>query len=666
MGRFSNRNVAKCAARMGQCFSSTYATVNVPSDQVDPSYPDVENDRYVFSDGIGVISPDLAKDVAQQLQLTDNPPSAYQIRYAGFKGVVAVWPKSPLIPQTDNQLRLYLRDSMNKFDSDHTTLEVVAWTRYQPGFLNRQIVTLLSALDVPDQVFDWMQNSMVNKLDKILVDPDTAFDVLTTSCAEHGNTAALMLSAGFRPQTEPHLHAMLSCIRSAQVRDLLSKTRIFVPNGRWLMGCLDELGVLEQGQCFIQASHPSLERCFVKHGKQFLDKKGNNRRVVIGTVAIAKNPCLHPGDVRILEAVDVPDLRHLVDCLVFPQKGERPHPNEASGSDLDGDLYFVTWDENLIPPAKRSWVAMDYTAAEAKKLPRNVLPSDIINFFLKNMVNENLGVICNAHVVHADRSEYGALDMNCIKLAELAATAVDFPKTGKLVTMPFSLRPKVYPDFMGKDEHLSYKSNKILGKMYRKIKDATAFEELSSAEQPCNLDNIPYDRDLEMPGAKEFLHQAWCSKCSYDTQLGALLCQYQVGSEGEVVTGHIWSIPKYNSRKQGEMKEKLKTAYFALRKEFRGIFESMRPGFSDLSDEEKGELYERKASAWYQVTYHPEWVNKAKEMEEPEGEMGSARLSFAWIAADYLVRIKVRHSDRKNFDKKKPIDALAAYLVERL
>ncbi|THU44667.1 hypothetical protein C4D60_Mb02t09780 [Musa balbisiana] len=644
MGKFSNKNVAKCAARMGQCFSSTYATVNMTPNEVNSELEDIERNGYVFSDGIGKITPELALEVAQKLHLTEDPPSAYQIRYAGCKGVVAVWPGN------DDGIKLSLRPSMNKFESNHTILEVVSWTRFQPGFLNRQIVTLLSSLKVPDSVFERMQDSMILKLNQILHDTDVAFEILTTSCAEQGNTAAMMLSAGFRPQSEPHLKAMLSCIRSTQLGDLLAKTKIFVPKGRLLMGCLDELGVLEHGQCFIQASTPSLENCLSKHGSRFSASQ-NNRQVIVGTVAIGKNPCLHPGDIRILEAVDVPELHHLVDCLIFPQRGDRPHTNEASGSDLDGDLYFVTWDENLLPPGKKSWVPMDYTPAEVKQLPRQILPQDIIDFYLKNMVNENHGVICNAHVVHADRSEHGALDENCLKLAELAATAVDFPKTGKIVTMPPTLKPKTYPDFMGKDDRLSYKSEKILGKLYRKIKDATD-DELPS-ELPCTFEDLPYDTDLEIIGSLDYLADAWQNKVVYDRHLNALLAQYRVSSEGEVVTGHIWSLPKYNSRKQGELKERLKNAYSSLRKQFWHIFKTMSPDLLQLTDDEKCSLYEMKASAWYQVTYHPRWVKKYRELKEPDGDGVPARLSFAWIAADYLVRIKVRCQERGTPDSQK-------------
>jgi len=89
MGRFTSKNVAKHAARMGQCFSSTYATVVMQPHEVDECLEEVEHNGYIFSDGIGKITPDLAMEVAKTLQLTDNPPSAYQIRYAGFKGVIS-------------------------------------------------------------------------------------------------------------------------------------------------------------------------------------------------------------------------------------------------------------------------------------------------------------------------------------------------------------------------------------------------------------------------------------------------------------------------------------------------------------------------------------------------------------------------------------------------
>ncbi|KAK1282031.1 RNA-dependent RNA polymerase 6 [Acorus calamus] len=485
-------------------------------------------------------------------------------------------------------------------------------------------------------VFWRMQETMISKLNQMLEDTNVAFEVLTTSCADQGNTAAMMLSAGFKPQSEPHLKGMLSCIRSSQLGDLLEKARIFVPLGRWLMGCLDEVGILEQ-------------------------ETKKNKQVITGTVVIAKNPCLHPGDVRILEAVDIPELHHLFDCLVFPQKGERPHANEASGSDLDGDLYFVTWEGNLIPPEKRSWIPMDYTPAEVKQLPRQ----DIIDFFSKNIVNENLGKICNAHVVHADMSEYGALDEKCLQLAELAAHAVDFPKTGKIVMMPHALRPKLYPDFMRKEDFQSYESEKILGKLYRRIVDASN-EETVSPELTCRLEDLPYDTDLEIAGAADFMVEAWQCKCSYDGQLNALLGQYAVSSEGEVVTGHIWSMSKYTSRKRGELKERLNSVYHALQREFRRVFESLGPDSAAFTDEEKNSLYERKASAWYQVTYHPHWVKKLIEMREPDGEGVPILLSFAWIAIDYIVRIKVRGRDTTRMNGGNPIDSLANYLSERL
>lgn len=45
-----------------------------------------------------------------------------------------------------------LRPSMTKFDSPHSALEVVGIARFNPGYLNRQIVLLLRTLGVREKV----------------------------------------------------------------------------------------------------------------------------------------------------------------------------------------------------------------------------------------------------------------------------------------------------------------------------------------------------------------------------------------------------------------------------------------------------------------------------------------------------------------------------------
>jgi hypothetical protein len=47
-------------------------------------------------------------------------------------------------------------------------------------------------------------------------------------------------------------------------------------------------------------------------------------KVIVGDVLVTKNPCSHPGDIRKVKAVDVPELRHLQNVVVFSTAGERP------------------------------------------------------------------------------------------------------------------------------------------------------------------------------------------------------------------------------------------------------------------------------------------------------------------------------------------------------
>ncbi|KAL2545841.1 RNA-dependent RNA polymerase 1 [Forsythia ovata] len=171
--------------------------------------------------------------------------------YGGYKGVVAVDPSSPW--------KLSLRQSMLKYDSENTKLDVLAWSKYQPCFINRQIITLLSTLGVEDHVFEKKQREAVAQLDTILVDPLRAEEALDLmSPGENTNILKEMLRCGYQPDGEPFLSMMLQTFRASKLLDLRVKSRIFVPNARQMMGCLDETGSLEYGQVFVQFSGAGL------------------------------------------------------------------------------------------------------------------------------------------------------------------------------------------------------------------------------------------------------------------------------------------------------------------------------------------------------------------------------------------------------------------------
>ena len=128
--------------------------------------------------------------------------------------------------------------------------------------------------------------------------------------------------------TEPYFKSLLCALYKEQMYRLLKKSRILLPvsESRLMMGVMDETGSLEYGQVFVQCSRMTSEG----DNDDELQPEGQ-RFIVKHRVVVTRNPCLHPGDIRKLEAVDVPELRHLVDCVVFPMNGPRPHPNEMAG-----------------------------------------------------------------------------------------------------------------------------------------------------------------------------------------------------------------------------------------------------------------------------------------------------------------------------------------------
>ncbi|PRQ41045.1 putative RNA-directed RNA polymerase [Rosa chinensis] len=630
MGDFSRiKNVAKYAARLGQSFGSSRETFTVGSDEIEV-IPDVEIERggtkYCFSDGIGKISAEFAERVARKCGKSSTP-SAFQIRYGGYKGVVAVDPTS--------SKKLSLRKSMWKFESRNTKLDVLAWSKYQPCFLNRQLITLLSTLGVKDHIFEEKQKQAMNQLEGILTDPLKAQKALKLMFKGEATSMLNEMLKCYKPNAEPFLSLMLQSLCASKLAELRSKTRIFVPDGRSLMGCLDETGTLEYGQVFVQCSHHAIFT-----GKTTSTASRGNFTVV-GKVVVAKNPCLHPGDVRVLMAVDVPALHHMVDCVVFPQKGKRPHPNECSGSDLDGDDYFVSWDGDLIPP--RQTEPMNYTLAPTVELEHNVTMEEVEESFTNYIMNCSLGIISNAHLVFADRKPKKAMSDECIKLAKLWSHAVDSPKTGVLVKVPHRLRVHEYPDFMEKSDRQTYESKSVIGKLFRQVKDI----DLGSHSHPVKsftreVAKRYYDPDMEVDGFKDYINDAISHKGDYDYKLGNLMDYYGIKTEAEILTGNITNVSKFfNKRKD---LESINYAVRSLKNEARTRFIES-PNSDDPSDfgTDIGNVYAAKASAWYHVTYHHRYWGCYNK--------GMARdhfLSFPWCVFEMLIQIKRQNTSNRS------------------
>ena len=87
----------------------------------------------------------------------DFIPSAYQIRFAGYKGVLS---EDPTLPGKT----ACFRQSMRKFESPHRRLEVIQTSRPQAVYLNHQLIMLLSNLGVPDAVFAKLQCDALDRL----------------------------------------------------------------------------------------------------------------------------------------------------------------------------------------------------------------------------------------------------------------------------------------------------------------------------------------------------------------------------------------------------------------------------------------------------------------------------------------------------------------------
>ncbi|CAF0730149.1 unnamed protein product [Adineta steineri] len=666
MGNFdSERVVAKHTARITQCFTSTEETIRIPSECV-KYINDVEtaDGKYNFTDGCGTMSTVLRDEIKTKLNL-HYPFTVMQIRYGGCKGVLTLSPELNGCSQ-----QLVLRHSMRKFSSDHDILESCRISSPRPLYLNRQTIVLLSHRHVHDVIFLLLQQEHHLWLIESLLYPSVTYDFLYDK-----------LTRNFCPLRELFLDGQLNLAEEPFFRQLIvtfihhdlvkmkekSRTRIPKQSARNLIGVVDEYGVLEYGEVFVQFSNLRSKTLYrqtqspVNSPNSDFDDQISNEFEWTETkilnnirVVVTKHPCHHPGDMRTFNAVDKPELRHLRDCIVFPQKGQRPHSNEISGSDLDGDEYAVFWLDLLVPNTE-NFQPYDYDSQQPPiPLSRSVTRDDIVDVVLTISEQDCLGKLCCTHLAYVDK--LGVQHDECVAIAAAISEELDAGKTGK---HPFNeqkikeLNTKLdykRPDYIDKDQFDLYPSEHVLGKLFRSINRSQSTWSLinHSAYHPeekdpsydilSTIERVPIDVYLIHPNYQRYTSSALDLYRTYRDALLNIMFAYHFVSDIDLICRFDSQQQQCMSKHidvadsaQVELKalmDRIKTLFYAefnVREETeRGRLNMKRNGEISYLDEKLA-----KASACYVVCYQYEQAQHPKRI-----------LSFPWLFSRLLVQLR--------------------------
>ncbi|CAF3700922.1 unnamed protein product [Rotaria sordida] len=597
MGNFDREKLpAKNTARRTQPFSSTEATIEIDKKLVG-LIPDLKttDGKYNFTDGVGQISSELNllihESIGKNVNDGDYISSVLQIRYGGCKGTIAV---NPLLDGKEKQL--LIRPSMNKFECEHQMLELCKRSLRRHLCLNREVINLLSyrgisnahILVVQLRNILWLMASFVSNQSALYVLREKILHVLPWS----------KISSYSHLSKEPFFHRLLLTTVKNNLCQIITRAHIRVSKARYMFGTVDEYKVLKEGQVFVQITN--------EYG---------SKTVLEGPIAITKNPCHHPGDLRVLEAVNNSYLHHLYDVLVFPQQGSRPHANEISGSDLDGDEYSVIWNSELVPTSPNP-IPYDYDSGPSPKpLNRVVTRNDRLKVISDICEQDNLGRLSNIHLVLADK--FGIDHEKAINLAAGISQELDsvkssqHPYTSEQIKQIILTADKTRPDFMQASGYKEYQSEKILGKLFRSAR------RLSDTFKNLFLNNnneIFLDKNLLHNGYEEYIDSARNLYKQYQYEMLEIIGSYGFSNEIDL----FCCIDSHNM-KANERSDIQQTAQELLR----AVFQNIQKNFHD--DLVSLHQAKAKAAACYYVAY-TDTNDKDKSM-----------LSFPWLFASQLL-----------------------------
>jgi hypothetical protein len=512
LGNFEKETkLSKNAARKGQAFSSaTKVGELICATQVE-EIEDIERNGKIFSDGWGEIKAEYAKQIARE-SFDYVHCSAFQIRMGGCKGVLV---KSN--NEFNGDVKVKIRKSMKKFEQrkedEKVDLEVIRAATYSCGYLNKQIIGILWSNGVEPEIFIDMQEKYVKEIldfsrfERKIVKDEVPF-MLFSAIKHIDQKLYYVHKEGIEYMNDPFVGPLIKLVWYSKLREVKKRFRIFDKNWCVLIGVIDPYNWLEEGEVYVQPN--------VRH----LSAKGRGAKGCVpseylnGTVLVSRNPWVHSGDVRKLKAVSKKELHGYENVIVFSSKGDRPEQDKMASGDLDGDIYWINWNQNFIdgfqeqpPNGDEEFKALlngevpeqpkEKTELKSIEMLQEGLSSSKItreswiNNFINYIKNDLLGEVANLHCKISDTSREMIKSEICLELAEMHSKAVDFQKHGEMLNVDrfneIQRENNINVDFMVQEQKTIKKSKVkkspgVLGQMHRALKDSIDLSDFLNLE----------------------------------------------------------------------------------------------------------------------------------------------------------------------------------------
>ncbi|KAF8705693.1 hypothetical protein HU200_030888 [Digitaria exilis] len=369
---------------------------------------------------------------------------------------------------------IHIRPSMIKINADPTSLgglpfnslEVVTTSnRPRKSHTSRNLIALLLCGNVPAEYFIEILGKALEDANKTRNKAGDSLEVALNHADMDDLTSARMILAGIQPEDEAFLQYQLD-IMTKEERKGFQEGKIPIDDCCYLMGTTDPTGTLKPDQV-----------CVIHDNRQ-----------VSGKVLVYKPPGMHFGDIHMLNATHIDGLEEIVGnskyAIIFPTSGSRSLADEMANSDFDGNMYWVSWNPQLLKHFKPGtpWKHKSQPKNTKQKKPQDYDGPELERLlfceFLRARFSPSyvLGTAANCWLTLMDRfltpevsqSEKDTVKIHMLELVDIYYWALDAPKNGTKITIPQRLMVKKYPHFLEREP--SYNSTSLLGWIYDEAK----------------------------------------------------------------------------------------------------------------------------------------------------------------------------------------------------